>query len=269
MCEQVRREMLWLAARAPVRRSRAVVPAVALLLLSACGSGQSGVMATAARPSAATERALTTATAIPTDTPSASPEPTPTATPTATAVPATPAPTPRPAPVTPEPSSAPSAAPSASAAPRGEVSAVGDSVMLGAASALRAEIPTITVDAVVSRQWNSGVSTVDAMRSSGRLGPEVVVDLGTNGTVTAPQFDAMVRAAAGARRIVVVTVRVPRPWQEQVNAVLRDGVARHPNTVLADWYATSAGHGEWFASDGYHLQTQGARAFAALIAGVL
>jgi len=155
------------------------------------------------------------------------------------------------------------------AAPPRQDSAIGDSVMLGAASELRAAIPAISVDAVVSRQWTAGVSTVDQMRAGGRLGPKLVVGLGTNGTVSAAQFDAMERAAAGAQRLVVVSVRVPRPWQDEVNATLRDGVARHPGTVLADWYGASAAHPEWFASDGYHLQPGGARAYAALISQAL
>ncbi|TME00093.1 MAG: hypothetical protein E6I76_01035 [Chloroflexi bacterium] len=144
--------------------------------------------------------------------------------------------------------------PPATADPPGGVTAVGDSVMLGASSALRHAIPSIEVDAVVSRQWDAGVATVGADRDSGRLRPTLVVDLGTNGTVSAAQFDAMVRAAAGTRRIAVVTVRVPRPWEAEVNGVLRAGVSRSRDTVLVDWYAASAGHPEWFAPDGYHLE---------------
>ncbi|HEY0410982.1 MAG TPA: acetyltransferase, partial [Candidatus Dormibacteraeota bacterium] len=153
--------------------------------------------------------------------------------------------------------------------PPGGVTAIGDSVMLGASSALRAAIPSIEVDAVVSRQWDPGVATVQSDRSSGRLRPTLVVDLGTNGTVSAAQFDAMVRAATGTRRIVFVTVRVPRSWEASVNATLRAGVARYPGAVLADWYAATAGHPEWFGPDGYHLQPAGARALAALIAGAV
>ena len=191
-----------------------------------------------------------------TPTPLPSPAPTPTPTPT-------PAPTPRTA-ATPVPDPPP-----ATADPPGGVTAVGDSVMLGASSALRHAIPSIEVDAVVSRQWDAGVATVGADRDSGRLRPTLVVDLGTNGTVSAAQFDAMVRAAAGTRRIAVVTVRVPRPWETEVNGVLRAGVSRSRGTVLVDWYAASAGHPEWFAPDGYHLEPAGARALASLVAAAV
>ena len=113
-----------------------------------------------------------------TPTPLPSPAPTPTPTPT-------PAPTPRTA-ATPVPDPPP-----ATADPPGGVTAVGDSVMLGASSALRHAIPSIEVDAVVSRQWDAGVATVGADRDSGRLRPTLVVDLGTNGTVSAAQSGRM------------------------------------------------------------------------------
>lgn len=202
-----------------------------------------------------TARAITPAQA-PAPTPSPSPSPTPTP---------SPAPTPRTA-AAPSPAPDP---PPATADPPGGVTAVGDSVMLGASSALRSAIPSIEVDAVVSRQWDAGVATVGADRDQGRLRPTLVVDLGTNGTVSASEFDAMVRAASGTRRIVVVTVRVPRSWEGEVNAALHAGVSRTPGTVLVDWYAASAGHPEWFAPDGYHLQPAGARAFASLVAGAV
>jgi hypothetical protein len=238
--------------RRPGLTLRAVAPVAALaalLLLGGCSPATHTWTAAATVPAS---------TASPTPAPTAAPTPTP-----------TPRPTPRPAPsrAAPTPAATPApGAPPATADPPGGVTAVGDSVMLGASSALRQAIPSIEIDAVVSRQWDPGVATVSSDRSSGRLRPTLVVDLGTNGTVSASQFDAMVRAAEGSRRIVFVTVRVPRPWEAQDNAVLRAGVSRHPNTVLADWYSASEGHPEWFAPDGYHLQPAGARAFAALIA---
>lgn len=244
-------------ASAPTRCRRALVTAASLsaVLLGGCAPAVRTWTAGATTP-VTRDSAMFTPTAAPSPTPT--PRPSPSRAPAATA---TPPPRSGTAPA-PEP-------PPATADPPGGATAIGDSVMLGAAPALRAAIPSIEVDAVVSRQWDPGVATVDADRGSGRLRPTLIVDLGTNGTVSASQFDAMVRAAAGGRRIVFVTVRVPRPWEAQDNAVLRAGVARQPNAVLVDWYAASAGHGEWFAADGYHLRPAGARAFASLIAAAV
>lgn len=150
------------------------------------------------------------------------------------------------------------------------VTAVGDSVTLDVRPDLAALVPGISVDGAVDRQWNNGVSILSALRASGQLRPEVIVGLGINGPVSSSQFDAMMRAVAGARRVVFVTERLPRSWQDDNNTTLRDGVARYPGTaVLADWYTLSANQPAWFTSDGVHLQPPGAQAMASLIASQL
>ena len=150
------------------------------------------------------------------------------------------------------------------------VTAVGDSVLIDIEPDLAALVPGASFDGAVSRPWDTGVSVLSGSRARGQLRPEVVVGLGINGGVTPAQFDAMMRAVAGAKRVVFVTVRLPRSWQDQTNATLRDGVARYPGTaVLADWYTLSADQPSWFAPDGVHLQKPGAQAMASLIASQL
>ena len=91
---------------------------------------------------------------------------------------------------------------------------------------------------------------------------------GNNGAVTSADFDAMMQAAAGVRRVVIVNVDVPRPWEEENNAVLAAGVARYPGVaVLADWYSLSSDHPDWFTPNQVHLEPAGARALAGLVAG--
>ena len=151
-------------------------------------------------------------------------------------------------------------------APSTLVSAVGDSVMLGARAQLEA-IPThqVEVDATVSRQLRDGDDVVAARRRAGRLGGQLVVHLGNNGTFTAAQFDDLMRAAGPGTRVLVVNVRVPRDWEGPVNAALAAGVRRWSNATLVDWYGHSAGRTAWFGSDGIHLTGEGARAYAALV----
>ncbi len=135
--------------------------------------------------------------------------------------------------------------------------------------ALRRDVSGVTVDGQVGRQFTAGVRIVDSLRAAGSLPPVVVVALGTNGSFSPQDFDAMMRAAAGARRVVFVNVRVPRVWEADVNATLRAGVTRYRSATLADWSAASQGHAEWFARDGYHLTPAGAEALARLIATVM
>jgi hypothetical protein len=148
----------------------------------------------------------------------------------------------------------------------GAVTAVGDSIMIDMQPYLQTDIPGVSVDGVVSRQFETGIGVVQADRAAGTLGSVLVVELGTNGTVTASDFDAMMQAAAGVKRVVFVNVNVPRPWEAADNDVLAAGVARYPGVaVLADWNALSTPHPEWFTGDQVHLQPAGAAAMAALV----
>ena len=132
---------------------------------------------------------------------------------------------------------------------------------------LEALVPGVRVDGLVSRQFETGIGIVQADAAAGTLGSVLVVELGTNGTVTPADVDAMVAAAIGVQRIVFVNVCVPRPWAAPDNQVLADGVARHPGlAVLADWNALATPHPEWFTADQVHLDPAGAAALAGLIA---
>jgi len=151
--------------------------------------------------------------------------------------------------------------------PGGPVTAVGDSIMLDIQPELTADLPGVTVDGLVSRQFEAGIAVVQADRAAGTLGRVLVVELGTNGAVTPADVDAMMQAAQGVSRVVFVNVNVPRYWTAADNAVLTAGVARYPGlAVLADWYTLSAPHPEWFTADQVHLDPAGATALAALIA---
>jgi hypothetical protein len=159
-----------------------------------------------------------------------------------------------------------SVAQQAAASPAGAV-AIGDSVMLDAAAGLASH--GITVDAAVSRQWDAGVAILSGLAASGRLPSEVVVGLSTNGPISDAMFDQMMAVLHGVGRVVFVTVKVPRFWQDANNSVLRAGVARWPNARLADWYALSWDQAGWFADDGYHLTPAGAAAYAQLVVATL
>lgn len=149
----------------------------------------------------------------------------------------------------------------------GPVTAVGDSIMIDIQPYLQTDVPGVSVDGVVSRQFETGIGVVQADRAAGTLGSVLIVELGTNGSVTSSDFDAMMQAAAGVTRVVFVNLDVPRPWEAPDNAVLAAGVARYPGVaVLADWYTLSTPHPEWFTPDQVHLEPAGAQAMAALIA---
>src|ERR1700728_2241105 len=153
----------------------------------------------------------------------------------------------------------------------GQVTAVGDSVMLDYQDPLQTSIPGINVNAAVSRQWSDGESILQTLKADGQLGADVVVALGTNGPITDTDFDDMMTILGGASRVVFVNVHVDRPWQDPNNAVLANGAARYPNVVIADWATLAAQNPQWFGPDGTHLAIDGpgADALAALIASTV
>jgi hypothetical protein len=232
--------------------------------VGAAASGQwlspSPVRAAASHRTMATIDPATTAptTTVPLTTP---PPPTTTLAPPAVAPPG-PAPSAPPLPA--PPGCTPKAVP-------GGAYALGDSVMIDVQQPLQGCVPGITVNGSVSRQWSDGVAIMRQVMASTPAPAEVVVDLGTNGPIVDGDFDSMMSVLRGATRVVFVTVHVDRPWQDQVNAVLARGVARYPNTVLADWQALAAQHPEWFYTDGTHLPVggAGAQALAGLMASRL
>jgi len=159
------------------------------------------------------------------------------------------------------------AAPAPASARR--VSAIGDSVLLGAADALQAALGPVQVDAAIGRQVGAGIQRLRAHSAAGELGAVVVVHLGDNGTFSADQFDSLMAVLADVPRVVVVDLKVPRAWEGPNNAVVTAGVQRYPNAVLVDWHAASAGRSDLFWDDGIHLRPEGARLYASLIAAAV
>jgi len=153
----------------------------------------------------------------------------------------------------------------------GHITAVGDSVMLDYQTPLQTDVPGIDVEASVSRQWYTGVSILQQLKTAGQLGAEVVVALSTNGPISDADFDQMMGVLQGASRVVFVNVHVDKPWQDPNNQVLAAGAARYPNVVIADWATMAAQNPSWFGSDGTHLAIDGAGTteLASLIASKL
>jgi lysophospholipase L1-like esterase len=155
----------------------------------------------------------------------------------------------------------------ATPAPAGRVTAIGDSVMVGAAGELQRAIGSnLDIDAEVGRQAPAVIEILQKRRAAGQLGEIVVIHIGSNGAFNAEQFDEMMRSLASVRKVVFVNVKVSRPWEQPNNDVLADGVQRYSNAILVDWHAMSASRPELFVEDGYHLQIEGQRIYADLIA---
>ena len=142
---------------------------------------------------------------------------------------------------------------------------IGDSVMLGARSALQQVIPTMAVDAVKSRQFGEAVNVLGYYRSMHLLPPTIVIHLGTNGRITPGMFDQAMQAIGPGHQIYFLTPRVPRTWEAEDYATIQQGVKRWKGAHMLDWHAYSTCHDDWFVQDGFHLRDPGQRAYANFI----
>lgn len=151
------------------------------------------------------------------------------------------------------------------------VTAIGDSVMLAGADALHARLgSTGYIDAKQNRYFSQAAPIIHDLRTREVLGGVVIIHLGNNGPVSDGDVDAVMHELDGVPNVLLVTVRVDRNWQDEVNNTLRAGAARYPNVQIVDWYAYSAGHGDWFQADGTHFKSSGgpgANAYADLLVG--
>jgi hypothetical protein len=120
------------------------------------------------------------------------------------------------------------------------VVAFGESVMLGAATLMEAR--GIRTYAEVSAGPNTEMGWFQLALQHYNITYGVVIQLGTNGTVTRDQYEAMLAMVpAGIQRVVVLTVHADRPWIAGNNEIIRSLPQTHPNVVVLDWEQAAEG----------------------------
>jgi hypothetical protein len=144
--------------------------------------------------------------------------------------------------------------------------AVGDSVLLGARGMVRNQFPGILINAEVGRQFNTLPGLLPALANIGALRPIVIVHLGTNGPPTEGDLTRILDTLAPSQKVVLVTTREPRSWQDLSNQRLAAAAVGRANVAVVDWHGLSDGHPEYFVQDGVHLTSTGAQAYAEALA---
>ncbi len=152
---------------------------------------------------------------------------------------------------------------------RQPITAIGDSVMVGARDALDSRLRRVTIDAAVSRQSDAMYQRIEQRRAAGQLAPVVVVHPGTNGPAYEKDLAAAVKKLDDRERVILVTTRAPTRWMQQSNSSIRSVAQRFDNVRVADWESASAGQRGYFYPDGTHLTPAGAKAYAATIIAAL
>jgi hypothetical protein len=138
------------------------------------------------------------------------------------------------------------------------VTAVGDSVMVAATPALDQDLPGIYIDAMVGRQFSTGLDVIAQLKASGQLRSIVVVGLGTNGPVTTAEISQLFTEIGPNRRLVLVNTFENRSWEQEVNSTLAAAASAHPTSVvLADWFDAIDHRTDLLWPDGIHPQPAG------------
>ena len=145
------------------------------------------------------------------------------------------------------------------------VTAIGDSVMVASTPALEKDLPGIYVNAMVGRQFATGLQVLAGLRQNGQLRHVVVFGLGTNGPVTAGQISQLFADIGPRRLLVLVNTFEARPWETEVNSILAAAAKRHRNVVVANWFAVIEHRTNLLWPDGIHPQPAGAAVYARLI----
>ena len=145
------------------------------------------------------------------------------------------------------------------------ITAVGDSVLLGARAALEDRFPRVTVDAAISRQPVEIANRVRERIRVQRIGDVLVLQTGTNGPPDDEGLQDFLSSLRGLDAVVVMTVRSEVPWMDQSNTIIERAAEGLPNVVVADWARASVGHPQYLYKDGTHLTPLGQRAYAHLI----
>jgi|GEM_PF-1358110 len=145
----------------------------------------------------------------------------------------------------------------------GEVILIGDSVLLGASKYVQDFLKNAYIDAKVGRQFKEIYPLLESRKLDKYN--KIVIALGNNGYVSKKDVENVVERLKD-KEIYLITVKVPRPWQNQVNSTFKEIASKHKNVKIIDWYSYSREKEELFVTDKVHLNKKGAKYFAGLIA---
>ncbi|MBH5331183.1 acyltransferase family protein [Lactiplantibacillus plantarum] len=148
-----------------------------------------------------------------------------------------------------------------------DLTAIGDSVLLDVSSDLQDVIPGTVVQGRVGRQVTEVPGIINSLKLQGQLAHNVLLNIGTNGTITDDQAEQVVKLIGKDRQIFWVTAHVPtQSWQNQVNAQIAKTAKKHANVHVIDWHGRAQNQSGWFADDNVHPNTTGNRQLTNLIA---
>jgi hypothetical protein len=137
---------------------------------------------------------------------------------------------------------------------------IGDSVLLGAMKETTAA--GFDLNTRGCRQWGEGMGVLRSYKRAGHLPHLVVMELGTDWTVSVRQIRAAMAVLGPKRVLGLMTPREVGGYGSSDAANMRRVAKRFPQrTVLLDWVSHTRRRGGWFQPDGIHLTYAGAAGF--------
>ena len=148
----------------------------------------------------------------------------------------------------------------------GEVFAIGDSVLAGAAACLEAR--GVKANAEQSRQVSAAIDIV--ARKVDSLPPRVIVHLGTNGGATPGELDAIMTLLGPDRLVLWSTIQLPDDptrytYERSTNDAIVALTERYDNALVFDWESVSRQRPEWLYVEGIHMTPEGCEGYAGLV----
>ena len=120
----------------------------------------------------------------------------------------------------------------------------------------------LTVNADEGRQGKKTAEVIGLLKAGGQLGEVVVIQTGTNGSVSADTFDQIMASLPAAEHplVVFLTVWADRGWIADNNARIAELPNRYLNVRVLDWKRKlDNGEVPGLCSDGLHLCKTSAR----------
>jgi hypothetical protein len=111
--------------------------------------------------------------------------------------------------------------------------------MLGAQRVLWADGAGIWVDAVQSRGGAGTAEAIARLQGQGLVGPTVIIQVGTNGSVSDASFDAIMALLPPTTKVYFLTVYAPKGWIADNNTRIRQLPQRYANVTIIDWEAVA------------------------------
>ena len=144
-----------------------------------------------------------------------------------------------------------------------QFTAIGDSVMLGAAPALKEMFPDSVISAAESRQvWETETITAE-LEAKGELMDTVVIALGANGSFSKKQGQALLDSFGQDCTLYwVAPYGKNLYWKDSTLEILKELEAENENLTVLNWPEEAEQHSDWFYDDGMHLNSAGQSGYA-------